>query len=381
MNFSWSEEQLALKASIVQFAQAELNDDLIDRDWRGDFSRANWEKCASFGIQGLFTPKAYGGGGHDILTTVLALEGLGYGSRDNGLTFAINAHMVSTQITLLHAGNEAQKQTYLGGICRGDLIGAYAMTEPEAGSDAFSLQTRATPVDGGYLLNGHKHLITFAPVADFALVFATVDPELGRWGISLFIVDRDTPGFHTPLVEAKMGLRTAPIGQLILDDCFVPATNLIGEEGAGASIFNSGQEWERACILATQLGIMARQLEQAVAHAQTRKQFGRPIGRFQAVSHRIADMKLRLDVAQLLAYRAAWQIKEGIPSMLEAALANIYMAESFVQSSLDTLYVHGGRGYLTEHEIERDVRDAVGGPVYGGTSDIQRNIVAKQLGL
>jgi alkylation response protein AidB-like acyl-CoA dehydrogenase len=381
MNFFWTDEQQKLKADVIRFAQAELNDNVAERDKQSLFSRENWQKCAEFGIQGLFVPPAYGGRGYDLLTTVLALEGLGYGCRDNGLTFALNAQMVSVQVTLLQAADEAQKQKYLRGICSGDLIGAYALTEPEAGSDAFSLTTEAKPVDGGYMLNGRKHLITFAPIADFAIIFATTDPALGRWGISAFLVDRDTPGFTVSQIQEKMGLRTTPIGELYLEDCFVPAANLIGEEGAGAAIFNSGQEWERACILASQLGVMVYQLETAVAYAQSRRQFGKPIGKFQAVSHRLVEMKLRLETARLLAYRAAWTIDQGEPAMMAAALANIYMAESFVQSSLDAVYIHGGRGYLSQYEIERDLRDAVGGPVYGGTSDIQRNIIAKELGL
>ena len=381
MDFSWTPEQLALRDEIIRFAQAELNNDVAARDAQGSFSRNIWRKCADFGVQGLCMPEEYGGRGLDLQTAVFALEALGYGCRDNGLTFALNSQLVSTQATLLEAASPAQKQKYLTGICRGDLIGSYAMTEPMSGSDAFSLRTHAKPVEGGYLLNGQKSLITFAPIADFTLIFATVDPDLGQWGVSLFIVDRDTPGYRPSLVQEKMGLRTVPIGSILLEDCFVPTENLIGEEGAGASIFLHGQEWERAFILASQLGVMEHQLETAVAYARNRQQFGRPIGSFQAVSHRITDMKLRLDTARLLTYRAAWLLQQEQPSTLEAALANIAVAESFVHSSLDAIMVHGGRGYLTQNEIERDLRDAIGGPVYGGTSDIQRNIVARQLGL
>jgi alkylation response protein AidB-like acyl-CoA dehydrogenase len=381
MDFSWTAEQLQLQADVIHFAQTELDGNVAERDKQSAFSRENWQKCADFGLLGLPVPTAFGGRGYDLLTTMLAMEGLGYGCRDNGLTFALNAEIVSVMATLMQGANEAQNHRYLRGICTGELIGAYAMTEPNAGSDAFSLTTHAKPVEGGFRLNGHKHLITFAPIADFTIIFATVDPKLGRWGISTFIVDSDTLGYNASETQEKMGLRTTPIGEIWLEDCFVPTDNMIGAEGSGAAIFNSSQEWERACILASQLGIMEFQLETAVAYAQTRQQFGRPIGKFQAVSHRIAEMKLRLDAAKLLAYRAAWTIDKGQPAMMAAALANIYMAESFVQSSLDSIYVHGGRGYLTQYEIERDLRDAVGGPVYGGTSDIQRNIVAKELGL
>ncbi|MEM7801668.1 MAG: acyl-CoA dehydrogenase family protein [Chloroflexota bacterium] len=381
MEFSWTEEQLALKQSVIEFAQRELNQNVAAKDLECRFPAAEWQKCAEFGIQGLGIPEAYGGQGHDLLTTMFAMEGLGYGCRDNGLTFALNAEFVSTAAAILKVGNETQKQTYLRGICSGEMIGAYAMTEPTSGSDAFSLKTLARETEGGYLLTGHKILLTFGPVADFAIVFATVDPSLGHWGISSFLVDKSSPGFKVTETQPKMGLRTTPIGELILEDCFVPADNMLGEEGAGAAIFTISQEWERAMILSSQLGIMEYQLETAIAYAQERQQFGQSIGKFQAVSHRITEMKMRLDIAKMLAYRAAWLIDQGLPATTEASMANIYMSESFVANSLDAVMVHGGRGYLSSHEIERDLRDAVGGPVYGGTSDIQRNIIAKELGL
>jgi hypothetical protein len=179
----------------------------------------------------------------------------------------------------------------------------------------------------------------------------------------------------------KMGLRTAPIGTITLKDCFIPEQNRVGNLGAGASMFNAILEYERACILASQIGAMEYQLERAIQYAQERKQFGKPIGKFQSVSNRITDMKMRLEIARLLLYKAAWHKQENKPSMLEAALANIYLGDAFVASSIDSVLVFGGRGYLTEYEIERDLRDAVGGPVYGGTSDIQRNIIARLLGL
>lgn len=381
MEFSWSEDQIALKESVIRFAQAELNDNIIERDHSCTFSRENWNKCAAFGIQGLGIPVEYGGQGHDFLTTMLAMEGLGYGCRDNGLTFSLNSEFVSTCSAILKVGSEAQKEKYLSAICCGEMIGAYAISEPGSGSDAFSLQTTYREVDGGYLLNGHKHLITFGPVADFTLVFATSDPSLGMWGMSVLIVEHDTPGFRATETQSKMGLRTTPIGELFFEDCFVPAENMLGDEGSGAAVFNASQEWERCAILSSQLGIMGYQLDTAIEHAKTRQQFGQPIGSFQAVAHRITEMKMRLDIARLLAYRAAWMISQGIPAATEASLANIYMSENFVASSLDAIMIHGGKGYLTANEIERDMRDAIGGPIYGGTSDIQRNIIAKNLGL
>jgi alkylation response protein AidB-like acyl-CoA dehydrogenase len=381
MDFSLTDEQQALRQEVIQFAQDHLNEGVRQRDREGIFRKDLWQQCAAFGIQGLNIPQSYGGQGKDLVTTLAAMEALGYGCRDNGLTFALNSQMWSLQPTLLHHASEVQKQRYLPGICSGDIIGSYAITEPDAGSDAYSLQTLAEKCDGGYVLNGSKMLITFAPVADFSVVFATTNPSQKKWGLSLFIVERGAPGFEISPVEEKMGLRTVPIGRMTFTNCFVPLENRIGPEGAGASIFNSSQEWERICILASQVGVMEYQLEASVQYARDRKQFGQSIGKFQSISNRIAEMKLRLEAARLLMYRAAWLKQSGKSVMMEAALANLYLSEAFVESSLDAVRIHGGRGYLTEFEIERDLRDAVGGTLYGGTSDIQRNIIARLLGL
>lgn len=382
MDFSWSDEQLAFRDRVVKFAQQELNECLVERDRKSTFSRENWQKCAEFGILGLSVPPEYGGGPDiDILTAMLAMEGMGYGCRDNGLAFALNAQLWTVQLPIYRYGSEDQRKRFLPALCSGRKIGAHAITEPEAGSDIYSLQTRAEAVDDGYVLNGSKRLVTFAPIADLALVFATVNPELGKWGVTAFVVEKDTPGFKASPVREKMGLRTVPIGELYFDDCFVSEANRIGPEGAGVSISGLSLEMERTCILASQLGAMERQLEQSIKYARERKQFGQPIGKFQAVANRIVEMKLRLETARLLLYKVAWLKHLGKSAMLEAALLKLHLSECFVQSGLDAIRIHGGIGYLTEYEVERDLRDAVGGTLYAGTSDIQRNIIARLLGL
>lgn len=382
MDFSWSDEQLAFRDRVVKFAQQELNECLVERDRKSTFSRENWQKCAEFGILGLSVPPEYGGGPDiDILTAMLAMEGMGYGCRDNGLAFALNAQLWTVQLPIYRYGSEDQRKRFLPALCSGRKIGAHAITEPEAGSDIYSLQTRAEAVDDGYVLNGSKRLVTFAPIADLALVFATVNPELGKWGVTAFVVEKDTPGFTASPVREKMGLRTVPIGELYFDDCFVSDANRIGPEGAGVSISGLSLEMERTCILASQLGAMERQLEQSIKYARERKQFGQPIGKFQAVANRIVEMKLRLETARLLLYKVAWLKHLGKSAMLEAALLKLHLSECFVQSGLDAIRIHGGIGYLTEYEVERDLRDAVGGTLYAGTSDIQRNIIARLLGL
>lgn len=382
VDFAWSEEQLALRSEVVRFAQQELNEDVVDRDREGLFSRELWQKCADFGILGLSVPAAYGGRDDvDFQTAMLAMEGMGYGCRDNGLTFALNAQAWTVQLPIVRFGTEEQKQRFLPDLCSGRLIGCHAITEREAGSDAFSLQTVAMKTEGGYLLIGQKRLVTFAPIADVALVFATVDPALGKWGITAFLVEKGTPGFVASLPREKMGLRTVALGDLSFDGCFVPEANRLGPEGAGVSISTHSLEMERCCILASQLGAMERQLETAIHYARERRQFGQPVGKFQSVSNRIADMKLRLETARLLLYKVAWLKQMNRPAMMEAALLKLHLSECFVASGLDAIRIHGGIGYLTETEVERDLRDAIGGTLYAGTSDIQRNIIARMLGL
>jgi hypothetical protein len=381
MDFAWSAEQQALRERYARFGQDCLNDEVVARDRGGEFRRENWQACADFGILRLSVPPEFGGAGTDLLTAMLAMEGLGYGCRDNGLTFGLNAQLWTVQLPIARFGTAEQKRRFLPPLCSGEAIGAHAITEAGAGSDVFSLTARAEPRDGGYVLNGTKRLVTFAPIADLALVFATVDPAKGRWGITAFVVERATPGFRSSPVRDKMGLRTVPIGELMFEDCFVPEQNRIGPQGAGVSISSHSLEIERCCILASQLGAMERQLETAVRFARERRQFGQPIGKFQSVANRLADMRLRLETSRLLLYKVAWLKTQDKPAMLEAALLKLHLSESFVESGLDAIRVHGGSGYLTESEVERDLRDAIGGTLYAGTSDIQRNIIARALGL
>jgi alkylation response protein AidB-like acyl-CoA dehydrogenase len=381
VDFAWTEEQLAYKRAVIDFARKELNEGIIERDREGAFSRENWQKCADFGIQGLPFPEEYGGADADIVTSMLMMEGLGYGCRDNGLIFGINAQMWSVQMPIYSYGSGEQKRKYLPGLCSGKLIGAHGMSEPDSGSDAYSLRTRAVRSEGGYILNGTKMFVSNAPVADLHLVFATVDPSKGMWGITGFIVETGTPGFTVSRHLEKMGLRTSPMAELIFQDCFIPAENRLGPEGIGAKIFNTSMEWERACILGSHVGAMERQLEESIQYARERTQFDQPIGKFQSVANRIVDMKVRLETARLLLYKVAWLKKAGKPALMEAALAKLYLSESFVESGLDAIRVHGGYGYMTEFEVERDLRDAIGGILYSGTSDIQRTIIARLLGL
>jgi alkylation response protein AidB-like acyl-CoA dehydrogenase len=381
MDFSFTTDQLALKASTIEFARNELNRDLRVREQAGEFPRDAWRACARFGIQGLPIPPTFGGSGADILTTVLVMEGLGYGCQDNGLIFSLNAQLWSIELPLLTFGTPEQQQRYLPGLVSGELIGVHAMTEADSGSDAFSLRTRAERRGDRYVLNGAKLYITNAPVADVVLVFATLDRARGFAGVSAFLVAKEMPGFTVSRSFDKMGLRTSPMGEIVLTDCEVSVENRLGKEGAGLAIFNSSMEWERSCILASAIGAMQRQLEACVSYAQTRQQFGQAIGKFQSIANKIADMSLRIEAARLLIYKVAWLKQQGKPVLAEAALAKLFTSEAWVQSSLDAIQIHGAYGYMKEAEIERDLRDAVAGTIYSGTSEIQRLIIARTLGL
>ncbi len=383
MNFDWTEDQLSFKQAVIDFASNELADDLVRRDAEHEFNRDFWDRCAKFGFHGLPLPEEYGGQGADPLTTLLAFEALGYACKDNGLIFSINAHLWSGVMPVWRFGNEEQKAKWLPGLIDGTYIGVQGMTEPGTGSDAFSLATRAEEKDGSFVLNGSKIFITNAPVADVFIVFASTNPSLGSFGLSAFIVPADTPGVTVGQPFHKMGLRTSPMSELFFDDCTVPAADMLGKPGNGMAIFNHSIDWERAGILASAVGTMQRQLEESIAYANEREQFGQPIGKFQAVSHRIVDMHMRLESARGFLYRAGWakqQAKGGVTSQ-ESAMAKLAISEAWVQNSLDALQVKGGYGYMAESEIEREVRDAIASRIYSGTSDIQKNIVARTLGL
>ena len=382
MDFSWSKEQLAFKTRVIEFAQSQLESGDVERDRASEFPRSNWKRCADYGLLALSLPKTYTGREDvDFLTAILAMEGLGYGCKDNGLTFALNAQMWTVQLPVLHLGSEELKTKYLPALSRGDLISSHALSEPEAGSDAFNMSTTATRCEGGYRLNGTKCWVSLGPVADVALVFALSDPDAGKWGVSAFLVETGSEGFMVGENREKMGLRTVPFGDYEFDECFVPESHRLGPEGAGMSLATSFLEWERCSILASQVGAMQRQLEECVAYVRKRVQFGKPISKYQSVSNRIVDMKLRLETSRLLLYRTAWLKQSGKSAMAEAAMLKLHLGECFVESSLDAIRVHGAHGYISESGIERNLRDSVGGVIYAGTSDIQRNIVARMLGL
>jgi alkylation response protein AidB-like acyl-CoA dehydrogenase len=381
VEFSWTKQQLALKEDVIHFAQRELGEGFATREARGEFDSAGWRACAVFGIQGLPMPRAYGGRELDMASVVLALEGLGYGCEDNGLLFALGAQLWSVQMPLLRFGSAAQRERFLPGLVSGASVAAHAVTEPDAGSDMSSLQTTARPAGSAYVLTGHKRYITSAPIADLFLVTASLEAGGSGRSLAAFVVERSTPGLTVSPSMDKMGLRTAQMGEVILQECRVPAESLLGKEGAGLAVFASAMEWERAFILAPVLGRLQRQLQRCVEYARRRRQFGRPIGKNQAIATKLVDMHLRLETARLLVYRAAWLKDSGKRLTSQASEVKLHLSEAWVQGALDALQIHGALGYLVESGLEREVRDALASRLFSGTSEIQRVIIAEYLGV
>ena len=376
-----TEEQGRLQQSAIAFARKMLAYDVIAADAAETFNVEAWRACADFGVLGMPIPQEYGGLGLGLASLLAVMEGLGYGTRDQGLLFSLNAHLWTNSIPILVYGSDAQKAAYLPGLCDGTRIGANAATEYGAGSDIFSMRTRAVRDGDAYVLNGTKMFVTNATVADLVVAYATIDPALGAMGITAFIIERGTPGMTVGGKLHKMGLRTSPMAELIFEDCRVPLANRLGREGRGVDVFECSMEWERGCILASCLGVMRRQLEECIRHARERKQFGVSIGKNQSVANRIVDMKVRLETCRALVFRIGELKDRKAPAMLEAAMAKLHVSQCFIQSSLDAIQTFGGYGYMTEQQVERDLRDAVGSGIYSGTSDIQRTLIAKALGL
>lgn len=382
MDFGYNNQHQALRNSVTTFVQEKVNPVLRTPPDPTFFDRKLWKLCASEGLLSLNMPEPWViGSKTDLLTMVIALESMGRACDDNGLPFALATQCCTVQQTIVQHGSSEQQARYLPSAVKGELIGSHAMTEPDAGSDSGKIGLQASAVKSGYLLTGEKIMIGLAPIADFCVVFATVNPKAGRWGVTAFLLDTNSQGFQVSAPTRKMGLDSVPMGRITLSSCFVPEANRIGPEGAGAAIAHHALELERTCILASQVGRMQRQLESSVSYAKKRRQFDQPIGKFQAVSHRLAEMQLRVETARLLLYKTAWSIDQGQSATMDSSLLKLHISESFLASSIDSMRIHGGYAYIDDHAAGRDTRDALGGVLYAGTSDIQRNIIAGMLGL
>ena len=381
MDFSWSDQQRELLDAVGRFAKEQLDYGMIENDRNAVFNGDAWKKCAGFGIHGMLVSEEYGGLAQDPLTTVAVLERLGYHCKDNGLLFSINAHMWTLIIPLVYNGTEAQKKKFLPGLCDGSIIGGNAMSEPNSGSDAFSLGTTAVKKGGKYILNGSKIFVTNGPVSDVLLVFAATDKSKGASGLSAFLVEKDSPGLDLSHKIEKMGIRTSPMSEVFFTDCEVPEENLLGKEGAGSWLFTRSMTWERGCILAAAVGTMQRLLETCIRYANERKQGGQSIGKFQQVANKIVNMKMRTENSRHMLYKCAWAAGHRSSVYLEAAMAKLEISENWVRCCEDAIQVHGGYGYMVEYEMERELRDSIASKLYSGTSEIQRNIIASLIGL
>ncbi|HEV8553962.1 MAG TPA: acyl-CoA dehydrogenase family protein [Casimicrobiaceae bacterium] len=382
MDFSFSDDQKLLRDNIIKFAQRELNEGARDRDREQAFSRELWRKCADIGIQGLPVPEEYGGSGFDPLSCAVALEALGYGCRDGGLVFSLCAHLLACVVPILGHGSAEQKRRYLPGLCDGTLIGMHAITEPGSGSDTFAMRTKAEKQGDRWRINGTKTFVSNGPLGDLAIVFAVTDAGKGfHGGVTAFLIPAGSPGVSAGKKFEKMGLRTSHIGELAFQDLDVLDDAVLGTVGGGSAVFATAMDWERSLLVASHVGVIERLMETSIAYARTRSQFGQPIGKFQAVAHKIADMKIQLEAARLLTYRTAWRLDHARNASLDASITKLFVSESLLKVALDTVQVHGGYGFMAEYDVERALRDAVGGTIYSGTSEMQRNIIARWLGL
>jgi alkylation response protein AidB-like acyl-CoA dehydrogenase len=381
IDFCWTKEQSDLYETVLEFARGKLNDSVKEREPAHSFGSAEWRMCGEAGLLALCVPERLGGRGLGVLDTAHIMEAFGRGCEDMGLVFSASAHTFACEAPIAQYGGTELVKRLLPRLSSGDWIGANAITEKDAGSDIFALKTRAERDGAHYVLTGAKSYVSNGPIADVFIIYASTNPAHGFMGITAFAVERETPGLSVGEPLKKIGLTTAPASPLYLDRCRVPASNLLGSEGQGARVFHSSMQLERVCLFAAYLGMMERQLDLTIAFAKERRQFGKPISKNQAISHRIVDMKLRLDAARLLIYRACWLVGQQKDAALEVSLAKLAVSEAAIQSGLDAIQIHGSAGIDVEAGIERTLRDAIPGTIFSGTSEIQRNLIARELGL
>lgn len=377
MDFDLDSETMEMCDAVTRFARRRLGRD--DRATLEDF-RGRWALAGQQGLMGTIVPASYGGGGLDAVRAAALMESLGYGSDDAGFCFSVAAHLFACLVPIIRFGTQQQKQRWLPSLCSGEGIAAHAITEPDAGSDALRLRTRAERDGDRYVIHGEKCFITNAPVADVFIVQAVTGPAAGYFGLTSFIVPADAPGLTVGSGYGKVGLRGSPMADVRLDGCTVPADAVLGGEGMGASVFSSSMGWERTCLFALYLGAMRRIIEDTSQYVTERRQFGVPIGTFQAVSHRVVEMKLRFESARLMLYRAACGLARGSDDEVGPSLAKLAVSEAAVQIGLDAVQLHGALG-IVDGSAETFLRDALPARVFSGSNDIQRNNIARSLGL
>ncbi|GAA0799515.1 acyl-CoA dehydrogenase family protein [Spirilliplanes yamanashiensis] len=376
----WDADQIALRQGLAELDEA-LSAGHVEQDAEGAFSAAKWKLISDTGILGLPFDERYGGLGQDLLTTMYVLEGLGQGCRDGGLSFSVTTSLCSVGVPLDRFGSAALKERFLPRICSGEAIGAHAITEPQGGSDALTMQTRAERAGDHFVLTGGKTFVSNAPVADLFMIYAKTRPEGGPLGVTAFLVEKDTPGLAVGNPIHKMGLRTSPLSEVFLDDCRVPATQVVGRVGGGFLVLDHVMKREILYSFIVNTGEMQHRLERCVEYARSRTAFGSPIGSFQSVANKIVDMKVGVETARKFLYDAGVKVQRGEAATVDIAMAKLLTSRANLQSSLDAVQIFGGNGYMAEYGLEKEVRNAVAGPIYSGSNEIQYNRIAALLGL
>lgn len=381
MDFELSSEQKQICRIIQAESRKALNESIFENDDNNIFSVEKWRICGCLGIQGLPIPKKHGGSGLDMLTTALAIQTLARACKDEGLVFSICAHICTVAVPLWKHGTEMQKRRFLPQIASGEYIGANAITESGAGSDPAGMLTTAEKEDHGYLLNGTKMFVTNAPVADLMIIYARHPNGMKMMDISAFIVLKEDDGLRIGQVFKKMGLKTSAMSEVLLTDCRVPFEMLLGRERWGMAIFNDSMFWERIVMSAYHVGAMEQQYDMAFQYANSREQFDRKIVQFSSVSDKLIQMKMRMETARLLLYKTCWEYDAmGKKRMADASMLKLLVSEARVKSSLDAVQILGAYGYMKESDAEKQLRDSIASKIYSGTSEIQKKIIADDLG-
>jgi alkylation response protein AidB-like acyl-CoA dehydrogenase len=377
MNFDFNEIQLMIRDTARKFAEDELAPGSIERDEKEEFPGDAIKKLGELGFMGMMVPEQYGGAGLDMVSYILALEEISKVDASCGVIMSVNNSLVCYGLN--EWGNEFQKEKYLKPLANGKALGAFALSEPEAGSDASNQRTMAARSGDHYLLNGTKNWITNGSTADYVLVMATTDKSKGPYGISTFIVEKGTPGFTIAKKEKKMGIRSSDTVSLSFQDCKVPAENRVGDEGFGFKFAMKTLDGGRIGIAAQAYGIAEASLKAALRYSQERKAFDKPIFDFQAIQFKLAEMATKVDAAQLLILQAAMLKQEGKPFGKQAAMAKLFASKISVECALEAIQIHGGYGYVREYLVERYLRDAKITEIYEGTSEIQHLVIARAL--
>jgi alkylation response protein AidB-like acyl-CoA dehydrogenase len=378
MDFSLSQEQRMFRETVFRYGRDEIAPLCEEADLKGEFSFEIWRKLASFGILGLPLPEELGGSAASILNCCLAGEALGHAGVDGGSLLAWGAHTYLCAHNIYAFGTEDQKQKYVPKLASGEWIGCMGLTEPGSGSDAASISTTAVKKGDRYVLNGSKTFITNAPVADVFVVFANVDKARKHEGITAFIIEKGTPGLTTGKPFHKMGCKCSSTSEVFLADCEVPEDNILGGEGKGWFIALSGVEWDRCTLLSPMLGAALNNLDSCARYANERQQFKRPIRNFQAIQHRIADMKVFVEAVRLAVYRVASAKDNGqMLNPLQAAVSKVYAGDRGFEMASEAVQIFGGYGFMHEYPVERNFRDSKLAAIGGGTSDIMRMIVSR----